>query len=278
MENYLQPILHFDTKGIIWKIVYTHPSPILLLEIRYIGQEAASYTAINLLKKEIVWENLYFSNSWKTHLSDLQGTKAILVNFEDGFLPKSQGIIVLDVLTSKICWQEEALCFIKANNQYVWAYWSYDPQKKLLLVDIHTGKVLEISTLQVEKQLKEENESLKNNINSPIQTPVSYPEGSNSFKKVESFLQKNFQINAPKKIHYWENDRFFAIEYAFSDKEECLIEWRLLSAKSGECLQKQRINPKNRSENQLFASFWIVDNFLLLTPDKNQLQVYSVNE
>jgi hypothetical protein len=276
MENLCQPIFCFDTKGIIWKILYTPYASILLLEIRHIEQEAASYTAINLLNKEILWDNTYFSNSWKTHLSDLQDTKAILINFEDGFLPKSQGIIVFDVLTSKICWQEEALCFIKANNQYVWAYWSYDPQKKLLLVDIHTGKLLEISTLQVEKYLKEENESLKNNIISPIQTPISYPEGSNSFKKVESFLQKNFQINAPKKIHYWENDRFFAIEYEFFDKEERLIEWRLLSAESGKCLQKQSINTKNRSENQLFASFWMVDNFLLLMPDKQQLQVYSV--
>lgn len=275
MENSINPILVFASKGIIWKVLYDDSNEYLLVETRQKEAERAFYTSLSLRERKIEWENVSYGFSQKTLLTDLQGTKAILVNFEDGFLPKSKGIIVMDVISSKICWEDETLCFIRANKKYVWAYLCYDVQKKLLMFDIETGKLLEKSTEEIEKHLKEDDELLKKNINSMIEMPSYYKEGSKPFKTVEAFLEKNFQIKPLKKINYWEKDEFFAIEYEFLKENKLMLEFGIFASRDGKCLYKQSFEYMESSKTR-DSSFWIIDRYLLYMPSKQEVLIFEL--
>ncbi|MDW8287110.1 MAG: DUF4905 domain-containing protein, partial [Flammeovirgaceae bacterium] len=137
------PLLDVAFSKKIWKVCLSHSA--LLLELRDVSFSPASYTAIDLKEKKILWQNQSFFSSPRIFLCDVKMNKAIFSSFAEENLPRTQGVIVMDINTTAINWQNELLCYLKGYDSHILVYALHDIHKKVFACELQTGTIVENS-------------------------------------------------------------------------------------------------------------------------------------
>lgn len=252
----------WEATGNIWKILTDVSEPLLLVQVRDGGSYQTSFTAIDLARQQVLWENFTVEENWWLGMSVLHQGTLLLYTYPEAQKPQPQGIIALDIATKNVIWQTPDLNFYSLTDHHLVATELRLNPTQYVTLNIRTGKVLErFREFKHKFTLKSEN-------NSTI-FPFHYHNETAYFQTVAIFLKKKFNLQIVQAVDYLEYDNFIIISYFYKTNDD-LSNNLLIMNQSGEILFHQNL------EKQLTGigldTFFVFKNQLLFVKHKTLLE------
>lgn len=141
LRRKIRPAWTYHVEGVIWRLV---PADLDLLvgESRNIDKKQASFFCLNRKEGKVLWEGATFEEPWWIGIEAIQRDRVLLHGFATPDMPEHQGITALDVLTGRVVWHNQALRFVQAVGDSVFASKDAVEGRAFLELDYRTGELL----------------------------------------------------------------------------------------------------------------------------------------
>ena len=130
------------TNSIIWKLLIS-PSGILVGEERDVETKTAALFAIDVATGKTLWRNVKLDEQWWFN-SELATPERIYIHrFGKPDMPEPKGIIVLDIRTGAIVWEQPDVAMLFEVGEKMYVQREGFGRKEFFSVDSKTGEILE---------------------------------------------------------------------------------------------------------------------------------------
>jgi len=116
----LQPIWRYTARGVIWRVTPA-PGAKLVGEERDIEKKETRFFCLNQLTGKVLWDRRTFDEKWWIGVEAVHRDVVFVHHFATPDLPEHKAIIAVDLPTGKELWSNEALTFIVALDDSVFA-------------------------------------------------------------------------------------------------------------------------------------------------------------
>ncbi|MEK7818902.1 MAG: DUF4905 domain-containing protein [Bacteroidota bacterium] len=186
-KSYLKPNWKFSVNGIIWRIIYTDLN-FLVGEDRDIEKKKVTFFCLNLENGNLLWKNLSVLDDWWVGIEKIIDDKIIFHGFKKPDMPEHKKIIVADLGTGKIIWQNDDYPFYSANKNFIYAYRDLFERRIYYKLNSSNGEIVEeIDDLNDEILQSSFN---KSNSNLIYPEPISFLDDAEYLKIVEGIIPK----------------------------------------------------------------------------------------
>lgn len=255
----LKPWLSHPVQGAVWNI-HTHPSQkLLFLEIRDNQLKEVRFSAIDLVSKEILWNEITFEEKWWISLTEVSENLLLFNIYTDTNNPDKKSLIAFNFKSREIVWW--------INNFSI----SGISQNEVIGTDTSMGSkplVLNIATGQ----------PAPNQVITPIAQnfsvlkPLQYYDQTQHFETVRSFLESRFKLNVLSMIEYIEvNSLIFISVYV---QENDLVNYLLVLDEKGKLIVKEVIAKNLKGIG--VDTFFIVSGYLIFVQNRSALVSYKM--
>jgi hypothetical protein len=140
----LQPHIHQQFNGAIWRLEIDELSDMIFVEVRNEAEKQVSFSALNLDTGEVYFSDLTTPERWLTGIEAVYNGVMLLHNYQSASGPIHKGLVAVDGRTGEDIWSNYNCAFdhLSANGPVV-----YDTRihpKKLYLADIKTGETTRV--------------------------------------------------------------------------------------------------------------------------------------
>lgn len=107
-DSKLQPVWHFDTKGVVWRL-FPSAEGFLIGEERDLDRKISRFFSLDPLSGKLLWLRDSFGDPWWIGLLGLAEGVLLLHGFASPDMPLPRGIIAVDAVTGAALWQRDDL-------------------------------------------------------------------------------------------------------------------------------------------------------------------------
>ncbi|MBD1391624.1 DUF4905 domain-containing protein [Mucilaginibacter sp. ZB1P21] len=137
----LQPFISHSLNGTIWRLEIDELNSTLMAEVRNVQDKLTTFTAIGLQTGNIHFTGYKTQERWLTGIEAVYNNVLLLHHYKNDTGPEHQGVIAINATTSANIWSNYAIAFDHMSINGPVIYQTAFQNKKLLLLDIHTGDV-----------------------------------------------------------------------------------------------------------------------------------------
>lgn len=149
----LQPFISETFKGHVWRLQIDSFNNLLAVEIRNEEDKQTSFSTISLQTGEQHITELTLPERWFTGIENVWQGVLLLHYYKHESSPEHQAIIAVDAQTGKELWANYRIAFDHISAEGVVVYHTAVQPKKLHLVDIKNGQLLENFLSEKDKPL-----------------------------------------------------------------------------------------------------------------------------
>ncbi len=245
--------INHNFQGKIWNT--TFGGDYCVLEIRDESTRQVSFSCINLLTGNLLWENLRPHNSWWLSLVEISDEYLFLHKYSSNQKPEPEGLLVINVITSEtiLTLQDVSFCGYRQNFLTI-----SDLQSNLKSIKLGPPRK---SNDSVEGILKILEEKVRH-----------YPEDSPHFPTIYKFLYRLINIDAVKAVDYLEISNKIIISY-YIYKDKSFQNYLLVTNRSREILLNDLIA---ETEGIGIDTFTVKSDTLLYVKNQTQFVGYRL--
>jgi hypothetical protein len=139
----------FQFSAPIFKIVPNQNGIQIAIELRNSKAKETYFALLDLQKKQLIWEETAFAETWRIGLLAMTDTILLLHHYANAQIPDNKGIFAVDILQQNILWEQasyyfEGLLPIASNSKSsycILTYYIENEQKKYVVLDLQTGNI-----------------------------------------------------------------------------------------------------------------------------------------
>lgn len=254
----LSPAFRHKFSGMVWNMV-AHPSKSLLfLELRDENSRLASFSALDLPRQELLWNDLTFEEKWWISLADASGSILFFTVFTNTHNPDRKSLIAYDFETRKIAWWRNNFALSCVTPAGV--YGMDLGMEKSLVISLATGQndnhqpVLPVAR------------------NFPVFKPLQYYPDSAHFETVSTVLALKCGMTAVSLIEYLEYQSLILVSFYVQDTG--LANFLIVFNAGGELLLKEKIGDHLKGLG--IDTFFVFSGYLFFVRNKSELVSYKI--
>jgi Domain of unknown function (DUF4905) len=249
----MEEIINHNFNGKIWNSSFSEEY--CVLEIRDESTRQVSFSCINLLTGNILWQNLKPEKSWWLSLVEISDEYLFLHKYSSNQKPEPEGLLVINVLNSEIVLKlEDAILYDYRQNILTIS----DKQSKLKSIKLGPPRKSKDSVEGIIKVLSEK-------IN-------HYSEDSPHFPTIYKFLYRLLNIDAVKAVDYLEISNKIIISY-YIYRDKSFLNYLLVTNRSRQILLNDLIA---ETEGIGIDTFTVKSDTLLYVKNQTQFVGYRL--
>jgi hypothetical protein len=138
----LQPFISQTFNGTVWRLQIDGQKCIMAVELRNEQDKQTSFVSLNLTTGQVYFDSLVMPERWLTGIEAVYNGIMLLHYYKHESGPEHKTIIAIDAKTAAEVWSNYNLAFdhLSVNGPIV--YNTNIQPKKLLLIDVLSGKIL----------------------------------------------------------------------------------------------------------------------------------------
>ena len=246
-----------DFEGTIWNTVMVPGKDIVLLEIRSAIEKRVTFSAINRITGDFIWQNIAFDEPWWITLNGASAGVALFTIYTETNNPDRKGIFGYDVAQQKIIWWNNDFSLIMIGENAIKGISSKYGTREIVL-DVINGA--EISAGEVVQ------------ITDGVVRPFQYAEDQPYFSTVKTFLASRFNFFPVAALEYLEYESIILISY-YSGSEELSNDLLILSD-DGKMLMHEKIDERLKGIG--LDTFFIYEGSVFFVKNKRGLFSYKI--
>ena len=267
---------NYTNKRQIWRLLPTK-SDKLVIEERDTKTKEVFYNCIEISSGVSIFKNFQLEEKYWVGIETIYNDLIFFHKYPERDMPGHRGIIVFDINSQKILWQNDNYIFLFMWEEKIYCYQNTFEGRKYYTVDIYSGVLLE--------ELGEDSNSI-NILREKSFESISYegylfPESFNTSISKDPELSDFIQEFRTSHIIVGEIEYVKLDGYVLLNCHEPLKDGNLKNTfRAIEILSKKIIfEEKLNSQTKAFVpdSFFIKDDFLFLLIEKTKLTVCSIN-
>ncbi|PWK26703.1 uncharacterized protein DUF4905 [Arcicella aurantiaca] len=240
--------------GKIWNT--TFGGDFAALEIRDELSRQVSFSAINLLTGNVLWENIRPEKSWWLGLVGIFDTYLILHKYSSQQKPEPEGVLILDIYTGEVIQRLDNWVFFDFKDNILVVYQVEN--------NFPVYKTIELSNNSVFVAQSD------HNFVAP--SVIHYPEDSPHFPTIFKFLYRLLGIEAQKAVDYLEISNKIIISY-YIYREKSFQNYLLVTNRDREILLNDLIA---ETEGVGIDTFTVKSDTLLYVKNETQFIGYEL--
>lgn len=258
----MEQIINHKFNGKVWNT--TFGEKYCVLEIRDESTRQVSFSCVNLLKGNILWENLRPEKSWWLSLVGIFDEYLILHKYSSNQKPEPEGVLILMVQSGEILERIDDWIFFNCEENVLTVYQLQDSQPVYKKIGLPMLAYDWINKSQFDKSI----------IGTPtIQTsPTHYPEDSPHFETIYKFLYRLLNIDSVKAVDYLEISNKIIISY-YIYRDESFLNYLLVTNRSRQILLNDLIA---KTEGIGIDTFTVKSDTLLYVKNQTQFVGYKL--
>lgn len=278
MEIKLNLNFCYSFSGTIWNMMADENADILFLEIRNDESHSVSFSAVDLLKKQVLWKGLSFDESWWVNMVAIHDQVILFHEFDDNLDPEHKVLFAMGLNERKVIWEKPSMNYLMLSNGKILCFAGGRDKGDYRLLNLKSGKETKISPEDADKKIKGVSTGKSENKN--LAYPFHYTEGNDHFETFQQFLKRKLGVNAIKACDYLEFKNLIIISYYiysqnFSGQQgEAMANHLLVMNDKSEIFLHEKIQDLVRSVG--LGTFFIVKDQLLFVKDKKELFSYEI--
>ncbi|MES2518037.1 MAG: DUF4905 domain-containing protein [Bacteroidota bacterium] len=254
--------LNHTFSGKIWNTTFS--GNYVALEIRDELSRQVSFSAVNLLTGEVLWENIRPEKSWWLGLVGIFDEYLILHKYSSQQKPEPEGLLILDVQTGAV---------IERLDSWVF----FDFKETTLTVYQLENNFPVYKNIDLSKKIPNFAQSFHHSVTPPLNhsvTPsvIHYPETSPHFPTIFKFLYRLLDIEAQKAVDYLEISNKIIISY-YIYRDKSFQNYLLVTNRAREILLNDLIA---QTEGIGIDTFTMKSDTLLYVKNENQFVGYEL--
>lgn len=268
----LKKLFSFSDKNQIWRLLISN-SDKLIIETRDVEKKEVYFHGIDLQKGKKIFKNLQVIDRFWVGIETLNNDKIIFHKFAKPNMPEHKGIIVFDINTKKIVWQNEDLIFLSLSNNKIYAFKRKFEGRDIYALDYENGEITEELGSDNEKI----NAILNDSQNDEDFSNYLYPEEINQVNNPEilSLLEHELANDEIQNIAILKFDDLAFVNYYIKNEHNLLDNvFTVYNIDKKKKISAEIINKNLNSFSP--DSFFCYKNSLLLLKNKNEIVSYKI--
>ncbi|MFN3316162.1 MAG: DUF4905 domain-containing protein [Raineya sp.] len=231
---------------IFWKLLVDTSTDWLLIEKRNLQTLQTSFDVLDLHSQEFILKDMQLWESWWLSAAWIHQKKIVFSLYEQEGSPIGKGIIVYDIATRNILWQNLDLNFFGADRQQNCVFLRKNLGNiQAQAYDLHTGQ-------QKQEQLQKNDENLLGYNWASVYNPEN-----RFYKDLQTFIHQKTQQMALLPIHYAETPNYICMVYGI-EFEEKFAYFLLITDIAGNIEIYEKIGTKPNVSFFVYGSYLIV--------------------
>lgn len=244
--------------GTIWKSALSSSNAILLLEVRDGLERKTSFSALDLIHGELLWNDITFEERWWVGLDGAAGDVALFSVFTDTSNPDRKSLIAYHIGEQKILWWRNDFSLSRLGLNCVLGISAQYGHREVVL-DLLSGNETSYIPQPPEEAI--------------IRRPVQYVEGHPYFSTVRTFLLSRFNFEAVISLEYLEESSLIFIS-CYSREEQGLINDLLVLSTDGEMVLRENLGEQLKGIGQ--DTFFIYGGSVIFVKNRGGLFSYKI--
>ncbi len=205
-----QPILYqLPPEEVLWKILIDVSEELLLLEKRNLQNLQVYFEVLDLRSGDILLKNFHIWESWWVSAVWIHQQKIVFSLYEQENTPIGKGVVVFDVRTQSILWQNLELNFFGANRNENCIFLRKNTESSLAQTySLETGILIDNPNALNEENLL------------GYRLASAYPIESAFYQDLQTFIYQKTQQKTFLPIHYTETPTHICIGYGIEFEEK----------------------------------------------------------
>lgn len=249
----MEEIINHNFKGKIWNTTFSEEY--CVLEIRDELTRQVSFSGINLLTGNILWENIKPEKSWWLSLVEISDEYLFLHKYSSNQKPEAEELLVINVMSSET--------ILKLENVTFYSY----KQNILTVSDLQSN----FKSIKLGPPRKS-NDSVEGILKILSEKISHYPEDSSYFPTIYKFLYRLLNIDAVKAVDYLEISNKIIISY-YIYRDKSFLNYLLVTNRSREILLNDLIA---ETEGIGIDTFTVKSDTLLYVKNQTQFVGYRL--
>jgi hypothetical protein len=249
----LEEIINHNFKGKIWNTTFSEEY--CVLEIRDELTRQVSFSGINLLTGNILWENLKPEKSWWLSLVGIFDECLILHKYSSNQKPEPEGLFVLNIHTGEVLEKMNDWIFFNYRKNVLTVYQLQNNQPVYKTIEL-----TELPLLSVETQT------------TTCEKISHYPEDNSYFPTIYKFLYRLLNVDAVKAVDYLEISNKIIISY-YIYRDKSFLNYLLVTNRSREIILNDLIA---ETEGIGIDTFTVKSDTLLYVKNQTQFIGYKL--
>ena len=260
----MEEIINHNFKGKIWNTTFSEEY--CVLEIRDELTRQVSFSCINLLTSNILWENIKPEKSWWLGLVAISDEYFFLHKYSSNQKPEVEGLFVLNVQTGEILEKVNDWIFFNYTDNVLTLYRLQNNQP--VYKDIELPKISQLSanssTVPVELSVETKKTT--------FEKVIHYPEDSSYFPTIYKFLYRLLNVDAVNAVDYLEISNKIIISY-YIYRDKSFLNYLLVTNRNRELLLNDLIA---ETEGIGIDTFTVKSDTLLYVKNQTQFVGYRL--
>lgn len=243
----------------IWKILPDTENSLLVIEKRDTENQQVYFDVLDIKNQTIIIENLTLWENWWVSVVAVSHQKIVFALYEQENSVANKGFMVYGLVEQQILWQSTQMHFnyLDVLNKCIWIRENLE------------SVVLKPYLLQTGHFIKELIEPSKEEIN--YYFPQIYVHENPYFKDLEQFVKLKTAQKVSKFVTYLEYKAYICMVYG-TEIEEKFAYFLLITDIAGNVKICQQVS----EVKNIYQPYFVFDNFLVLNPNPNELNIYSL--
>jgi hypothetical protein len=132
----------YTNKKQLWRILPTQTNKIVIEE-RDTARKEVFFSCIKLENGKAVFKNFQFEEKYWIGIEAVYDDLVLFHKFVKPDLPQHQGLIVFDIQTQKIIWEDPDYNYLFLKDNKIYTYQNRFEGKEFFVLDLFTGEVVE---------------------------------------------------------------------------------------------------------------------------------------
>lgn len=255
--------------GVIWKIIADSDTGFIYVETRDGDKRKATFHAVDLQAKKMLWEDLSILDPWWSSLKAAHNGKLLVIKFNDPDMPEQRGFAVADGKTGKLLWGKDDAQVMQTGQDGIIVATGNEEDTAYLKADWTTGKTT--GSISMKELFSGFNKKVQ--ASSLVLYPFHFEEENSFFIKIQEYIEIITQHKAVRMIEYLEKGDKVLISY-YIYIEEKLTNFILVADEKGTLLVHETLNAGLKGIGM--DTFFVWKDQLIVVKNTNELQSYVI--
>ena len=142
------PTWRYRTSGTIWRLLPGGPG-VFVGEVRNLEAKQTSFFCVSRQTGEVLWEGVRFEEQWWIGIEAIHVDRVFFHGFSTPDMPHHKGIIVVDLFSGRVVWNNPDLRFILCVEDSLFASGDTTDGGVLLGLNYRTGELVQTCSGEV---------------------------------------------------------------------------------------------------------------------------------
>lgn len=272
----MNQVINNNFNGKIWNTTFSEE--FCVLEIRDESTRQVSFSCVNLLTGNILWENLKPEKSWWLSLVGIFDEYLILHKYSSKQKPEPDGLLIINVKSGEIVEKIIDWIFFKYEDKVLTLYQLqnnepvYKNIKLITLPSVDTGTHSQTTATSTFSSTNQQINNSTISIQIVPNSPIHYPEDSPHFPTIYKFLYRLLNVDAVKAVDYLEISNKIIISY-YIYRDKSFLNYLLVTNRGREILLNDLIA---ETEGIGIDTFTVKSDTLLYVKNQTQFIGYKL--